>query len=214
MPGLEIGKFYSQILNVVTSNLKLSCDDKSLTELMRLVTELAEEEANRSISKEERDHMDCKEGCCICCRVHVPVLRPEALRIKHYLAENLNEQEQNELLAKMKKMCIEIRCLDEIERIFVNKKCVFLGSNGQCTIYPVRPLLCRSVTSADADACKESISMIALDQDRSIPMNIKQKSIYDTAFKALADGLDQYGISSKSREITGGVLLEIDPMKI
>ncbi len=67
--------------------------------------------------------------------------------------------------------------------------------------------LCRSVTSADKNACKDAIAMVALGEEISIPMHTKQKQIMDTAFKALARAMESMKQDSKSMEITESVLL-------
>jgi len=206
MPGIEISSFYNHIFSLSEGMLRLSTDNEKLIELIREVYNQTEKEASESISEEERKHMDCEAGCSTCCRVHVPVLRPESLIIIEFLKSTRSAEEIEQLKIDMKALCLEIGCLDELERIFANKKCIFLDKDGVCSIYPVRPLLCRSITSADVNACKESISMIAIDQAVNIPMNIRQKSLFDTAFKAVADAMQKHGFPAKSCEITGGVL--------
>lgn len=206
MPPTEIGNFYKQIYNLTDGILKQSTTDKQLIKLMVEVFNTTEKEAENSISKKERSHIDCKAGCDTCCRVHVAVLKPETLIIADYLKTKHTDEELIKLKDDMAELCLDIKALDEIERIFANKPCVFLDCNGACSIYPVRPLLCRSITSADVDACVESIRMIALDQAVHVPMNIRQKSLFDTAFKAVADTMQKHGFPAKSFEITHGVL--------
>ena len=59
----------------------------------------------------------------------------------------------------------------EEERIMARQPCAFLDGSGSCSIYPVRPLLCRSITSTDADACREALSMLALGENQPISYN-------------------------------------------
>ena len=95
---------------------------------------------------------------------------------------------------------------DEEERIASNIKCVFLGSDDECIIHDVRPFACRSVTSADANACKSAMRMTLFDEYTLVPMNIKHKSINDSAFIGLAEALSERGLDGSSSEITSAVL--------
>lgn len=212
MVTLGMTDLYRQVYKTACSAIKTSKDDSGLNDLMQKIFALSDKSAENMVPAEEKELMACREGCSICCRVHVPVLKPEAVAIVTYLKEHNSPSELMQLKEKMKKLCLEIRCFDEIERIFANKKCAFITDDGACAIYPVRPLMCRAVTSADREACSISFNMIALDQSIYVPMNLKHRNIYETAFKAVASALEKYGISSKSREITGGVLSEMDTL--
>jgi len=168
----------------------------------------AESSIEETLPAEEKRQMDCRKGCSVCCRVNVPVLTSEAVAIKEFIIEN--HLKTDELIDKMERLITAVGDLDEIERIFVQKECAFLYEDS-CIIYPVRPLICRSVTSADAEACRESMTMIALDQTVAVPMNIKQKSIMESAFKILAETLKRYNLPDNSYEITKSVLKQFKP---
>src|SRR5690606_31118908 len=43
------------------------------------------------------------------------------------------------------------------ERHSPDLPCVFLGEAGKCTIYPVRPLVCRAVNSLNAEECRDNL---------------------------------------------------------
>ncbi|XOB64146.1 YkgJ family cysteine cluster protein [Deferribacteres bacterium DY0037] len=174
--------------------------------MMAEIFKTAEITACTLVSETEKEHMECKAGCSVCCRVNIPVLLPEAIAVKEFIIETKSKSEINTLKIEMEKHLGQIKFMDEEERIFINKKCIFLDDTGRCSIYPVRPLMCRSVTSADASACKDAMSMIALNESIPVPMNIKHKNVMETAFKALAESLKEAGLCDKSREITYSVL--------
>jgi len=82
------------------------------------------------IYSQNSSFMQCKKGCHQCCLPHLSVFSVEAHSIKKYLDIN----------PEIKKNCIE----NEKENSHQNTRCSFLDSKGQCLIYPVRPIVCRS----------------------------------------------------------------------
>lgn len=194
------------IKSIFNKYLGESRSEDKITGMMSEIFEYAESEVKKFVSDEERSHMQCKAGCSICCRVNVSVLYPEAVAIKSYLLQNRSAKELDKLKSEMENLVRKIKYLDEDERIFLNADCAFLDGKGACSIYPVRPLMCRSVTSADSEACKTAMSMMALDESVFVPMNIRQKSIMDSVFKSLAEEMRLAGIENRSREVTDQTL--------
>ena len=199
----------NKIQRVAFEKLTSSKGNADIVEMMEEIFTISEAEVQSFLSDEDISRMDCKEGCSTCCRINVSLLEPGAIIITDYLIKTLSPTELAKQKAKMSELVKHIRYLDDDERIFANKPCAFLNEHGGCSIYPVRPFLCRSVTSADKQLCKDAISMLALGESISIPMHTKQKQIMDAAFKAVAKGMDETGQSSKSMELTAGVLVHM-----
>jgi len=195
-----------EITNIAEAYLSNPKAELNLCMMMQEIFEKAEAYAEQNVSESELKHMDCKAGCSTCCRVNVSVLMPEAVIIKNFLMKTKAEPELDDQIFRMKTLLKHIKYLEEDERILANKPCAFLNDKGACDIYPVRPLICRSVTSADAAACKEAMTMLALNENILIPMNIMQKSVMDTVFITLASALGKYGLNDNSKEITQAVL--------
>lgn len=198
----DLNQFFQTIKDTAKQSF---ADGKSMPEMMRVLFEKAEKKAEASLCDDQLKHMDCKKGCSVCCHVNVAVLAPEAETIAEHIMANTSDAEMDVLKENMSGLLLNIKFLTDEERLFLHRPCVFLDEDGGCGIYDVRPLLCRSITSADADACVSAIKMVALNQGVLIPMNITQKVIMDTAFKALAEAMDEHGISSVSRELTDSV---------
>jgi len=206
MISKNIQKLEEEITVITTTYLSKPKVELNLCMLMQDVYDIAEKFAKDLSTDEELSRINCKAGCSTCCRVTVPALKPEAMIIKAFLLKTRPEPELDELIYNMHKLHTEIKYLEEEERILSNKECAFLNEKGACGIYPVRPLMCRSITSADASACKDAMVMLAMDEQVFIPMNIIQKSVMDTAFKSLAKALEKHGQNSKSKELTSAVL--------
>jgi len=206
MFGYDISEIRSTIKTTAIDMLENASSESDIADMMSEVHRIAEDKVRKILPSAERKNIDCKKGCSICCRVNVAILPPEAVLIKNHLLSQYSAKDIESLVKKMDELVTHIKYLDEVERIFANKPCVFLDEDGGCGIYHVRPLLCRSVTSADVSACSDAMTLIALDESPFVPMNIKQKSIMDAAFKAVADALEEKDLDSSSIELTSHVL--------
>ena len=77
-----------------------------------------------------RAQMACHEGCHDCCAPELSVTRVEADQIKSYLAEHPRLVERLQTLS--------------VEDPHGGARCSLLDAAGRCSIYEVRPLICRS----------------------------------------------------------------------
>ncbi len=95
----------------------------------------------------------CKAGCGWCCHQQVGVSVPEAIRVAAHLAA-LPEDERAPLVAALRTVDGQTRGMSTGERARSGLPCPFLGADGACRIYAVRPLRCRGLHSIDAGFCK------------------------------------------------------------
>ena len=94
----------------------------------------------------------CQAGCSWCCHLKVEVTQFEVFRIAAFLIETLSEKELEDITKKVISTDF-LRRSEEVSEAEHSVPCALL-SDGQCTIYPVRPLKCRGGNSTDADTCK------------------------------------------------------------
>ena len=100
--------------------------------------------------------IECKTGCHYCCFNQPVVTPPEALLIGHHVEQTFTDQEKQGLIQKINHV-IEVtkdKTPDEIAMIRYELPCIFL-KHGMCRIYEVRPVVCRTCTSIDAEHCKD-----------------------------------------------------------
>ncbi|TIH15669.1 YkgJ family cysteine cluster protein [Marinifilum sp. JC120] len=100
----------------------------------------------------------CASGCSYCCSSHITLTPQEAFRIALHLAANCSEDE----FVRLTEECMAAASgfapgqLKEFAKGYFHP-CPFLNDD-QCSIYEVRPILCRNWISTDLDACKKSFN--------------------------------------------------------
>ena len=146
--------------------------------------------------------LDCKAGCGSCCIVNVSVLLPEALSIIEYL-EAQSWHVSKDFLANLDRIWPRICGVDAEERLSMRQSCVFLDETGSCSIYPVRPLLCRGVTSTSSESCKQALNINCFEAKSSVEMNLFQRDLFDAAYIGLSEGLEEQGVDGRGFELTG-----------
>lgn len=92
----------------------------------------------------------CKKGCSHCCHSEILVSEIEFELIAKFV-KDFSVKFDKDLLEKQQLPMEKFRQLD-----WEDKKCVFLKNN-TCSIYPVRPIVCRIHNSSDttAELCKK-----------------------------------------------------------
>ena len=89
------------------------------------------------LSEPTKRGLKCKQGCSACCHQRFSVFSIEADHIKNWFAA-LSESEKKSLLENWRED-LSLRSPDD-----KTLACVFLDDKGACTIYPARPLICRT----------------------------------------------------------------------
>ena len=94
----------------------------------------------------------CASGCGWCCHQQVGVSVPEAVRMATHLA-GLPAPQRQALEHRLAATDLRTRGLGTLERARAKVACAFLGVDGRCMVYTVRPLRCRGVYSIDQAFC-------------------------------------------------------------
>ncbi len=98
----------------------------------------------------------CKKGCDHCCHLTVMTDAATVLRIADYVRETFGRAERTLLDMRMIVYEDKAEKLTQSQRSMARLPCPLLV-DGACTAHPVRPLVCRSFNSYDAEACKKQI---------------------------------------------------------
>jgi Fe-S-cluster containining protein len=201
----DYGAFEGEVARRAAETLAGARTTADMASSMGPLTALAECQLARLLAAGEKARIACRPGCAACCTVNVAVLLPEAAAIAHYLLEKLAGEGFAACKGKLDRLAERIRWVDDEERSRRGIPCAFLDERGWCIIHPVRPFLCRALTSADPEQCRQALSSWVFGEEELILMNLSQKFLMDTAFKGVASALDRLGLDSRSYELTSAV---------
>lgn len=98
----------------------------------------------------------CKKGCDHCCHIAVMVDGATVMRIADYVQEAFSPAERTLLEMRLVVYEEKVEKMTQDERSRALIPCPLLA-DGACTVHPVRPLICRSFNSYDADICRKKI---------------------------------------------------------
>jgi Fe-S-cluster containining protein len=149
----------------------------------------------------------CRAGCAACCTVNVATLAVEGAAAAAYLRAALGPARAAALGAELAAFHDHVRWLEDRERIAGGATCPLLDAAGRCTIHPVRPLACRSVSSLDAADCRRAMAAGGDDEDegRLVRMDLLQRELYVAALAAAGEALVRRGLDGRCRDVTGMV---------
>jgi Fe-S-cluster containining protein len=102
--------------------------------------------------------ISCQAGCDFCCFNQVQLTPPEALLIGHYIEENFSQAEKDLLLAKVARTLALTagKSKTAVAKMRSQLPCPLLR-NHRCSVYPVRPLMCRAMHALDAARCQAEL---------------------------------------------------------
>jgi len=135
---------------------------EALAGAMRRVTKLEDKEIDaiqkridERAARGEIANIDCKKGCWFCCTQMVAVTIPEVLRLADHIRATWSPEQRAELDQRMSNYMGDTAPWHAGDR---SKKarpvCPLLNrGEGICSVWPERPLVCRSLNSTDHKAC-------------------------------------------------------------
>jgi len=105
-------------------------------------------------------HFDCKAGCSYCCSLRVAAVPAEVFLIARHLKQ-LSAGAQITLMDKLKIHAEAARGV-VMEEHFL--PCPMLA-DGRCTVYAIRPAMCRRYLSLDVEECKKPDACASEDRE-------------------------------------------------
>ncbi len=101
----------------------------------------------------------CKAGCNYCCHAYTSVVAPEVFRIANAVRAS---REPALKVASVQSRCAPLKGLAIEARVGRKLPCPLLVG-GQCSVYRVRPMVCRQATSLSLPACIEEFEGLDLE---------------------------------------------------
>jgi Fe-S-cluster containining protein len=165
---------------------------------LRLAEQVQQELSAATDALPSKARHACAPGCWFCCHLPVDVLTPEAFRIAAHLRRTRGPAE---LAALVYRLGVQSR------QDFGARPCVFLA-DGRCSIYEVRPLVCRGYNSLSRERCE------AFFHDPSIDLKGTKDRIAARLAAAIEDGviagLTALGLDAEWYELPNAVLRAMD----
>jgi Fe-S-cluster containining protein len=112
------------------------------------------DQAIATIDQRYHPALDCKEGCSYCCRKPgVLASIPELLRILERVRQNFSESEVARLAERARGYAAQMEGRNCDDLVDESVPCPLLVDD-RCSVYEVRPLVCRGYNSTDVNACR------------------------------------------------------------
>ncbi len=99
--------------------------------------------------------VQCQQGCTYCCHFKVDVSANEVFAIVEHVQSTFTLDQLEKLVQKATHNKSKLAMLSQAKRIVTNIACPLLEDNA-CSIYAMRPSMCRKIHSTNVDACQHS----------------------------------------------------------
>ena len=101
----------------------------------------------------------CREECDACCYNRVELTPPEALIIAHHIAGNFSPAEKEAVLATLARNLARTQGKSPaaVAGMRAELPCPLLRDR-RCSVYPIRPLVCRAMHGLDRERCAAELS--------------------------------------------------------
>jgi Fe-S-cluster containining protein len=99
--------------------------------------------------------VQCKKGCAYCCHFRVDVNASEVFAISEYIKTVIEHEKFERYLEKAGEARETLAMMSQAKRIKTNVACPLLIDNA-CSVYELRPAMCRKIHSTNVEACKQS----------------------------------------------------------
>jgi Fe-S-cluster containining protein len=147
----------------------------------------------------------CGRGCNHCCHRPVGTTAPSVLRIAAALRERQTEAEFGQALARVVALDKETHGMPWTLAERPPFPCAFLV-DGACSIYEVRPLVCRGWNSVDADACQRALTEDSVE----MRFDLYQRTTFAAAEQGIKAALGAKGLDATDLELTAAVRVAME----
>lgn len=141
-------------------------------------------------------HFDCKPGCSYCCTLRIEVVAPEVFLLARHL-KNLPAPSLATLIEKLKTHAQSAKGV-RMEEFFL--QCPLL-EDGKCSVYAIRPTMCRKYFSMDVEACKKP--------DASAPEDDEMVMKASAMIYGTSQAYERAKLSRNSHELGQALLLAL-----
>lgn len=149
-----------------------------------------------AISDSTGPALECKPGCFYCCSARVEVSDPEALYIARYVRQ-MPVEEKLPLLERLRIKAAEYGNSIGQDSPPNQQPCAFIR-DGLCSIYSIRPSVCRKAHSLSVEACETRASLI--------PQNLTRVVQCEALSAGTNEAFKRVGLPASRHELSAAVL--------
>lgn len=148
--------------------------------------------------------VDCQRGCDYCCYYKVSASASEIFLISNHLQTRMPAKRVEEILSAARSNAERIGRMTTAQHLSSNIKCPLL-MDGACSVYDVRPAMCRKHHSLNVTLCRQSFEH---PEDTSIP-NPEEPQVAMRALAAIAgarEGFDRAGLDAGLYDLSAALI--------
>jgi len=144
--------------------------------------------------------VDCEAGCSYCCYSQIKLMPAEALLIFSWIEDKFKGRDQDLLEGRIRnnRQITEGKSLESRVMVKESSPCIFL-EEGNCSIYPVRPLICRSWASYSRSKCIEAFG--SGNHNAEIETSSSSNYVFYVARETVRNVCRSHGLESEPLEL-------------
>lgn len=196
----ELAENYQRELRIAKTALAKDKSPKSIYRAVREFYKRLDKQIARTIEK-YKIGLACKKGCSHCCTLRVEVFGFEVIAIAKHIHEKFSESEIAAIAQKLKDAGANAKGLSAEEH-FV--PCALL-SDGACSIYEVRPAMCRKFSSLSYEACLNNVQAL---ENRGL----KESTM--ASFQGFVEGARQSGLRKTLYELNQALCVAVTDLSV
>lgn len=195
---------FADFYAVLREALETSPDMESAALAAMDISDAAVETVRGNFSGQPR--FACAKGCSPCCHLFVAVPPGVAEAIATYVERHFTAEARDEVVVRLEaKVAVEASAADPMA---ARSPCALLDAEGACSIYPVRPLSCRSFTSTSLPRCNQVVFGDVRDGS-GVEQNPARYRLYELATRAIEETARRRGLLSQQRGLSSALLAQL-----
>jgi Fe-S-cluster containining protein len=144
--------------------------------------------------------LGCKRGCAHCCHRRVGTSPPVVLRIAAALREGSSKAEFADALARVRAVDEKTHGAAGTRSAGPPRACPFLVE-GACSIYAIRPFVCRAWNSVDPEACRRAPG----EESVEMRLDLLQRTTFAGIERGLQLAFQSSGLDAADLQFTAAI---------
>jgi len=201
----EPNKFKAILLNLTQKKMIHGTHKDTILVAIQAVMDFVQKTIEQLEVSGQSPAVSCGSGCSFCCHSLIRVIPAEALLIDAFIRSNFINKDVRVLKKTIREYRILIHGKNLKNRVAIKDKtpCIFLKKNN-CSIYPVRPFICRAWNSLDKSVCQSAF--LSGNHKAEIETSPARNFIFSTAREIFQEMDIHMALKTGLFEIPGAIL--------